>query len=121
MSNDLVKFLRDRLDSDEAGARDAFGDHNDGSPEWTEVSSGALDAGGELHGIGDSAVSRHMARWDPARVLAEVDAKRRIIADCVYVLEYEDHGHWIANRVLAGLALSYRDHPDYRPEWTPGA
>jgi len=131
MTADLVAFLRARLDSDAAAARDAFGEHNDDGPEWTEVSSGALSTGCELHGIGDSGISRHMARWDPARVLAEVDAKWRILG--IYssweVLARPGAGFPIqhdaattllaAREVLRALALPYAAHPDYREEWRP--
>src|SRR5690242_1162971 len=75
---------------------------------------------------------------DPARVLAECEAKRRIIAAldmtpcpcqraerCVIhdasagppALErYVDP---VTDDVLAALALPYADHPDYREEWRP--
>jgi hypothetical protein len=127
---DLVAFLRARQDEDEAGARDAFGDHNDDGPEWTEVSSGALSTGAELHGIGDSAISRHMVRWDPARVLAEIDAKRRIIEQhhrsgvtCPRCSLGTEDGEVVFERDPCGtlrlLALPYAGHPDYRAEWAP--
>lgn len=78
----------------------------------------------------------HIASWDPARVLAECEAKRRIV---------ELHGpepgfvdrRWLYCKVcvrfhadidceneawpcptLRLLALPYADHPDYRPEWS---
>jgi hypothetical protein len=44
----------------------------------------------------------------PARVLAECEAKRRIVEQ-VNGMEY----------VLRLLALPYADHEDYRPEWRP--
>lgn len=51
------------------------------------------------------------------RVLAECEAKRRIVADCA---EYEgpetDGLSW---RTLHAIALVYADHPDYRDEWRP--
>jgi hypothetical protein len=131
MTADLVAFLRARLDEDAAAARDAFGEHNDDGPEWTEVSSGALSTGCELHSIGDSGISRHMARWDPARVLAEVDAKWRILAiyaswevlarpGAGFPIQHEAEITLLALReTLRALALPYRDHPDCRPEWTP--
>lgn len=75
--------LRRQLDDDETIARHAFGEHNDATPEWQEILSGCLSTGGQdlddLVTTGDSAISRHMARWDPARVLADVAAKRRIL------------------------------------------
>lgn len=70
------------------------------------------------------AYREHIARHDPARVLAEVDAKRRIIA------EYERFaaerrrmmGGWDpgdVSPILAALALPYADQPGYRQEWKP--
>lgn len=48
---------------------------------------------------------------DRARVLAECEAKRRIVEwDEV---QLEEHP------VLRFLALPYADHPDYREEWKP--
>ena len=51
------------------------------------------------------------------RVLAEVDAKRQIVAKCDNVA---DGSAWdLAQAVLRLLALPYADHPEYRPEWKP--
>jgi hypothetical protein len=69
-----------------------------------------------------------MARWDPARVLAEVDAKRRILTahtammpgwctTCDVPGDYR--GNLSGCETLRLLAMPYADHPDYRPEWTP--
>jgi hypothetical protein len=51
----------------------------------------------------------HVARHDPARVLAECEAKR------VIVKESKPDEDW----VLYVLAAVYADHPDYLPEWKP--
>ena len=120
--DDLVEFLRARLAEDAAVAR-------------------AADArlGNVLNQVGysDSAAEadeRHIARHSPARVLREVEAKRRIM---------ECHEPWTASngditcgrcgrehiggrpgghfpcQTLRLLALPYSDHPDYRQEWAP--
>lgn len=162
--SDLVEFLLARIAEDEAVARAAAerqGEH------WFDeegiVSSDAEPVnppGSLLHiyapegrwnlwdcegaaslGV-TSEVSAHMARHDPARVLAECAAKRRIIA----LHEREDRGDgwgsppywcctecggrtvhpnlgWIPTstawpcRTLRLLTLPYADHPDYREEW----
>jgi hypothetical protein len=116
---DLVVFLRARLDDDEAYARNAFGDHNDAGPDWREPSSGLLDVGdGDVIVTNDSQVSRCMERFDPARVLAEVDRDRRIIEVCAESLSvYEESG--FATTMLRLLALPHADHPDYRQKWRP--
>lgn len=60
----------------------------------------------------------HVARQHPKRVLAECDAKRRIVKTCA-VYEYEVTNAYGYDDVLAALALPYADHPDYREEWKP--
>jgi hypothetical protein len=55
----------------------------------------------------------HIARWDPARVLAEVEAKRKILS------MYEDY---TAERrhlgpVIWALAQPYAGRPGWREEW----
>jgi hypothetical protein len=59
-----------------------------------------------------------IARWHRARVLAECDAKRRIIELQRNDLR-DDPQDWEADEVLRLLALPYADHPDYRAEWRP--
>ncbi|GGZ28521.1 hypothetical protein GCM10010387_22480 [Streptomyces inusitatus] len=108
MTNDLVEFLRARLDEDEAAARAAAEPPSwvklDRHPqlEWSvqywdapdravvvaeESSAYAVVAteAGEGEEDADARV-QHIARHDPARVLAEIEATRRIIgesaADC---------------------------------------
>jgi hypothetical protein len=80
----------------------------------------------------DASAAGHIARWDPARVLAEVDAKRQVIeqaiaADRAYQSERR-HGAadpaTVAVRAalvsaVASLALPYADRPGYRDEWRP--
>lgn len=134
MSDDLVAFLRARLKEDEDYARTAFADHDDAGPNWYEQWSGALNIGEDedLVLTNDSAISRFMARHDPARVLREVEAGRRIL------LDYEEAMRTLAvagtsgtpfdimtgavntlKRMIQLRAQSYADHPEYRPEWAP--
>ncbi|MDQ0694222.1 DUF6221 family protein [Streptomyces sp. W4I9-2] len=148
MSRELLDFLRARLKDDEDYARNAYADHNDAGPNWYEQWSGALNIGEEedLVLTNDSAISRFMARHDPARVLREVEAKRAVLnaylppdADvhpglpCINFegqdpADYDEYDscsrHLDAaprllrsNHVLRLLALSYADHSDYRDEW----
>jgi hypothetical protein len=78
--DDLITFLKARLDDDEAHARNAFeNDYADTKPEWSEIWSGTVNTGDELIATNDSGLSRHIERWDPKRVLAEVDAKRNLV------------------------------------------
>jgi hypothetical protein len=131
--DNLVQFLRARLKDDEDYARNAYGDHNDAGPEWREQWSGALNIGDDedLVLTNDSQVSRFMERNDPARILAEVEGKRRILDDVLPTMQADEQriaGEWgvgsapvreASDDLLSLLALPYADHPDYRDEWRP--
>jgi hypothetical protein len=147
----LVEFLLARLDEDEAAARASTPGPWRYNPqkEWhTDLDAlraaraGLPQAGGEeFVGAGpitatvgvaatgpadhpqSIADAAHIARHDPARVLAEVAAKRLI-------LEYappKAHGTfddgWRRGQMafhahtLRLLALPYAGHPDWREEW----
>jgi len=115
---DLVAFLRARLDEDERIARACDG-HT--TFDGTGIVPGAT-ARGPVMAVLPSHVATHIARHDPARVLAEVDAKRRIIDGLAEALDrHADYitGTFTVEDVLRLLALPYRDHPGYRPEWAP--
>ena len=80
------------------------------------------------HYVDADANGAHIARWDPARVLAECDAKRRIVERLGSYLssehDPEPEGAWKllddhAWATLYDLALPYADHPDYRDVWRP--
>ena len=119
--SDLVEFLRARLDEDEQRARAAA--EYQGYDRWvvSEVAYEGILVGSLVDGMLGMATptTRHIARWDPARVLAEVDAKRRIVDRCEHYQTYEDYGWALADEVLSLLALPYDCHPDYREEWRP--
>jgi len=107
---DLVTWLRARLDEDELAAR-AAGRTDDGrGGEWTAAG---------LRSAYDARVDDHIARHDPARVLAEVEAKRRVVDECDRTLTYEDHGYAISDMVLRLLALPYAGEPGYDEAWRP--
>jgi len=138
--DDLVQFLRARLDEDEQAAAAA----SDGP--WTPWRKARLHGLGQLEhavmlpgdGIGSRATivtaswldAEHIARHNPARVLAEVDAKRRIL-DLHEAAEFEYADADVCLSCDSGgplpypcptvrlLALPYADHPDYHDEWRP--
>ena len=62
---------------------------------------------------------------DPARILAECEAKRRIVEDAIAADDhdpsdaYADGYRCALERVCEILALPYADHPDHRQEWRP--
>jgi hypothetical protein len=124
----LVEFLTARLAEDENTARAAghgcgyIHEHNAG---WVEVS-----LPGE-HNARPSYELRFIKRYDPARVLREIEAKRRIIElhvdgedhECEPRLGEMDWTTWsqplLPCPTLRLLGLSDADHPDYREEWKP--
>lgn len=94
--DDLVAFVRRCVDEDERVAREAPGPawvraiERDGEPgKWRGVKAQLvtlppdkphpLVVGTEVARSDHYWVAEHIALWDPARVLAEVEAKRRIL------------------------------------------
>lgn len=65
------------------------------------------------------AIGNIQSLWSPDRLLADVDAKLRVVEECVRTLDFEDHGHALANDVLRLLALPFADHKDYQESWRP--
>lgn len=129
--DDLVTFLRARLDEDEQVARGS------GQPS---LSWQNFDMDGELRddanagtvaAVPQEETRAHIARHDPARVLREVEAKRGVVRQYEGVREQARHPVSADNRmrarvaqgelgdVLRLLALPYADHPDHRSEWRP--
>ena len=107
----LTEFLLARIAEDEAAARVAGAwlrapdGHND------DVLWSVADGQAEPF-LAQYAVGRHfdhIAHHDPARVLAECEAKRQLI-------ERVGNPNWAGFNILA---LPYADHPDYQQEWKP--
>jgi hypothetical protein len=140
---DLIAFLRARLDVDEAVARETTpgpwrntptARHHATASGRTEEAVFGTEAArvattGEPSDRQNLINAEHIVRFaDPARVLAEVEAKRRIIRryeeqESAPGRDENDEG---INGLIAGLyvatqvlALPYADHPDYREEWRP--
>jgi hypothetical protein len=145
----LVEFLHARLDEDERVAHDALLGYpasmhaSAGQPalplptpttpgaEWrAEYQNVRRTDGFRIVAEATQAsaqVADHIARHDPARVLAEVTAKRQLIKQ---IESYESwiHREWGTTgagfsddeSALRFLALPYAEHPDYRAgEWAP--
>lgn len=107
----LVEFLHARIEEDERAARDG-NDAADGSHEGGE--SWELSASAEYLTVYVS----------HARVLAECEAKRRIIE--LHQAEDGQHpdfcGHDLREipcLTLRSLALPYAEHADYHEAWRP--
>lgn len=131
----LVAFLRARVHEDQAAAeRETHYNPDEGGyyscPETRDKPSGDLDGG---PGTCDCGLAGRQAR-----ALAEVEAKRRIIDEhSPREIASMDRATWAqvflccrrcavnGSRfvhpclTLRLLALPYRDHVDYRDEWTP--
>lgn len=122
----IVEFLRARLDEDEAAAHQAFSNQMDPENGWGSDGRAVTPHVGVIH---EDVQRAHVVRWNPAVVLAEIAAKRALLAlhadgsghECID--GYYDHA---TIDVLAGacpttciLASVYSDHPDYRSEWKP--
>lgn len=117
----LVEFLRARLDEDEALAREAPPGpwHIGNAVDPTQPCSVHTFPGVRLVADGlNWLVAEHIAHHNPARVLAEVEAKRQMLDQHVGYYGTGDDSSWPV-RVLTLLALPYTSHPDYREEWKP--
>lgn len=142
--SDLVDFLTARLAEDEQMARDGAFCRG---PEWAvseeppfvwgvDPPDPQIIASGKPivrcdDEYGGGLAAPHIARHDPARVLAEVAAKRRIVElhsgahecsrfdrdgeidNCTWCLDSDECS------TVALLASVYVDHSQYRPEWHP--
>lgn len=151
--NDFDAFLDARLNDDEAALRKAAelcGCHLP-APSWAfddEETDGRILVSGEPHpelkrrlgrrwnGSYDGLfAAQHIVRHDPARVLREVNAKRRLLDEhpnvndgscgtCVtpqwgYPTRGGSSPQAYPCTTLRLLALSYADHPDYQECWRP--
>ena len=120
---DLDQFLLARIAEDKRIAADAAAAR--GRQDWDVGGTGPPEPAAE-----------HVARHDPARVLAECAAKRRLVMACrdsrpdLHFLGARPPGmadfpltpsdqHQLAALTLALLALPYADHHDYRQDWRP--
>lgn len=142
MNDDLASYLLARLDEDEQVAQ-ATRPHGlkpavwgvepwyDGTEERCDLRDYPL---GDLTFRGGLEVTTaaHIARWDPARVLAEVEAKRRIVEhhlperpdlqkyepQACAVCVYDNAGtELFPCPTLRLLAQPYAEREDFRQEW----
>lgn len=139
---DLISFVKARLDEDEATASTAMavaappwrwaeqsgplkyglvGDHpvQAGQDAWV-VPSAAPD----IYPHRDTAA--HIARHDPARVLREVEVKRRLLDWLDQIDQWLERDDLAWHRLEGAvdidharrlLALPYADHEDFKEEW----
>ncbi|MFD3535223.1 DUF6221 family protein [Streptomyces sp. NPDC058664] len=156
--DDLIAFLRARLDDDEqtalswpedsrrwqtvGGRRLSYRNGSSQTVTAIDISNASSLWNEQIYVKYDlDGAAEHIARQDPARVLAEVDAKRRMVALHEPVTLHAGGGaaHFDTTRVcrsceppkqfpetaypcatLRLMALPYADrHPDYRDAWRP--
>jgi hypothetical protein len=123
--SDLAEWLLARFAEDE---RDA---HRAGGRRWGSINrSWDAEPQRDIAALGDGPTQRlftvpdgydeHVARWSPARVLRECEAKRQIVENAAHAVEHQDiYAAMLAYYVLRTLALPYADHEGYRQEWRP--
>ncbi|MFD2091134.1 DUF6221 family protein [Blastococcus deserti] len=127
MQPNLDEFLLARIAEDKRIATEAA--RASGRDRWTAAD---LPLSGPAH----QQAAAHVTRNDPARILAECTAKRRLVLACREIrpdltflgarppgladfpLPPSDQ-HQLAAVALALLALPYADHAEYRQEWRP--
>lgn len=131
---EIRDFLAARLDEDEATAKAVEDNSAPFNGQWYNDGGHALRTRNdwvlayEHHGRKfRPGLLDHLARHDPARVLREVAAKRQImefaekvdaLAETVFQ-EFSNYPEADGAALLKLLALTYADHPDYNPEWSP--
>ena len=132
----LTEFLLSRIAEDEAAASavpplghnvDMGGNRQDERFTFGRSLPSSADGMGNWSPHRDSPTTQaHFARHDPARVLAECEAKRRIVADHgpdgngmkVNGDVCSEFEAWPCPTIQA-LTAVYADHPDYDEEWKP--
>lgn len=131
VTDDIVAFIRARLDED-ADLVETIREGGFHAPTWTsqpneEGTWPILCEPDDSTPIGYITDGRweiqHVARHDPARVLRGVEAKRRIVAECEYNINYHlavgARAVLLATVTLKLLASEWSDHADYQQEWAP--
>jgi hypothetical protein len=133
---DLAEFVLDRIHEDATVARRAstgpwtakfIGPPEDAFDvialhDGTEVDIAVDHGSSPKEGAADRPDAEHIALWDPVRVLAECDAKQRIVEHetrSPYEKDFSIRREPADGPILRLLALPYAGHPDYREEWRP--
>jgi len=135
--DDLIAFMRARLDKDEATARTA----TDGP--WHPDGMSVRGKDRDYHGGREDAIlvirhtwpqeAAHICRHDPASALRDVVADRKLIAAYLAAradVPPVDAWYEVADGVKVGVADGlkaavkiraerFSGHPDYRVEWRP--
>jgi hypothetical protein len=131
---DLAAFLLARIAEDEQIARAASHERR-----WIHIIEGYTDRverefeEGVICSAQSAEFASHIANWDPARVLIECEAKRRMIDPYVRTVAAMDQvvrddeleyaivrtGAESFTFVAKLIGLAYAHHPEYHEEWRP--
>lgn len=113
----IVEFLTARLQEDEDTAQAGGGD------EWEyEYGSSWIVSNPEGPVVYDEGSPTENQAVHIARVLREVEAKRKIVEAASITLDiYTGFSPFMdfITETLRRLASTWADHPDYDPAWTP--
>jgi hypothetical protein len=113
MTDDLITWLRAQLDEDERVARAARGERWEADGDFIF----GAESADEIHFAGmptvpGHAIQAYLLNNDPARVLREVEAKRRILDNALFGMNSVT-----GEEICRLLALPYADRPGYLEEW----
>ena len=120
--DDPIEFLTARYDEDEAGARAA---HGRWSPTWSVDPEEWATGVGVQDGDGRSVAAvhgtyhaDHIARHDPARVLADLAAKRKLLQlwRTIDVGVYSPDANQLADAMMQQLLAPYGKRAIWRQE-----
>jgi hypothetical protein len=138
-TDDLVAFIEARLADDQRMALAATPEHwsvepwrNDHNVEFLVIAD--YHQGPPAIALKSEADAAHIARHDPSRVLRDVEALRAVVEECKSTMDWVEElrregDEALAYRahvgslllVLKMFAAVWREHPDFRPEWSPDA
>lgn len=143
MNDSLIRFLRERYADEEQMARAAVNlgwNSEPGTGSWASDNGHVWDAQAlgppdavleELgitepratvvsdEGVPTTEQAAHIAYWDPARVLADIDSKRKILEEVATMLggdPWQEGAHGL--EILSLLVRPYTQHPAFQPEWS---
>jgi hypothetical protein len=116
-TGDLIEFVLKRLAEDHLAADNAMTNLVGGKAAGTRMFEVPCWYNAVTR-AGDPIVAA-----DPRRALDDVRSRRRLV---LHARQQIEHGSNIGvitawREVARGIALAYRTHPDYRPEWAPAA
>jgi len=120
--DDLVQWLSEILDTDEEWARAAADEYGSVWTANVRMQAVTSDTGADIVTEPFTPLD-HIAEYDPARVLREIDAKRDLLRLAERAHDYHETFTSGFASALEGtlrlFALAYADRPGYREEWRP--